>query len=450
VGHPDPLDVTTLAGYPGDPAVFLRGDHTFGAGPAGPTGPAGPAGVDGASGPPGDPGPPGPPGPEGPAGPGLAPLDPNRLLGRSDRGIGPAEPLLIGAGLALDGTTLVATAKNSGVFGYGFSTQTTEPPANQTVRVNAGHPYTAATKVWASFQNSNSEDLYFGWMRTPPGSTLLVQDKDNHVQYAEFTVTGAVLDKGTYCEVPVVWRANGSALATQAVLVRTTTPAVPSGHHATHEPGGSDALVGAAWTAQANTFTQDQRIERGTPILNFFDTEAPADARLFRIYTSAQQFVVDAAFDSGATAHSNPLTLTRGGDARVWGDLYEKNRTTPIGHWVQVPFHPNNFGANWTITADAVLSNEYTIIGRTVIWNLYIAWFTGTSTIGAGQTSLMITNPLGGASSASMSPFARCVNAGVSIDVFGEPGGNLTLYPKDGAPFTAGTLGLVGQVIFRM
>jgi len=35
----------------------------------------------------------------------------------------------------------------------------------------------------------------------------------------------------------------------------------PDPHHATHEPGGADALVGAAWTTLSNTFTGDQTID---------------------------------------------------------------------------------------------------------------------------------------------------------------------------------------------
>jgi hypothetical protein len=150
----------------------------------------------------------------------------SRVLGRGASGPGPVEELTLGTGLVIEGTTLRATAQDSGYFGYGFSTQTTEPPSAQTARLNAGHPYTAATKLWVTFQNANSEDLYFLWMRTTVGSTVLVQDKDHHPQYAEFTVTAAVLDKGTYCEIPVSWHANGTALATQACLVRTTEPVV--------------------------------------------------------------------------------------------------------------------------------------------------------------------------------------------------------------------------------
>jgi len=117
----------------------------------------------------------------------------------------------------------------SGVFAYVFNTVTTAPPASQRIRFNAGHPYTAVTKLWADFSSSNSEDLYWGWMRIRVGSLIIVQDKDNHLQFAEFTTTGVPIDLGTYVELPVAWVSNGTALAVQAVLTRVTAPA----------PGGS-------------------------------------------------------------------------------------------------------------------------------------------------------------------------------------------------------------------
>jgi hypothetical protein len=120
----------------------------------------------------------------------------------------------------------------SGVFAYVFSTTTTAPPGSQRIRFNAAHPYTAVTTLWADFSSSNSEDLYWGWMRIRVGSLLMVQDKDNHLQYAEFTTTGLPIDHGTYVELPVAWASNGTALAVQGVLVRVTAPA----------PGGSTAV----------------------------------------------------------------------------------------------------------------------------------------------------------------------------------------------------------------
>ena len=166
------------------------------------------------------------------------------------------------AGTGNTGWTPFTPARNSGVFGYTFSTQTTEPPANQTIRLNAGHPYTAVTKAWVSFQNSNSEDLYFGWLAVATGSVLLVQDKDNHAQYAEFTTTGPPVEKGTYVELPVAWRRNGTALANQACLVRTTSPTLPvtlgQWQDVPFSAANFSAAGGGTWTVGAAAVIQNR------------------------------------------------------------------------------------------------------------------------------------------------------------------------------------------------
>lgn len=106
------------------------------------------------------------------------------------------------------------------VFPYQFATQTTEPPSAQTLRLNAAAPYTGVTKLWATFEDSVSEDLYWGWMRIPATANLLLQDKDEHGRYVELETTGVPIDKGTYLEMPVTHVSHGTALAAQAMLVR--------------------------------------------------------------------------------------------------------------------------------------------------------------------------------------------------------------------------------------
>ena len=63
------------------------------------------------------------------------------------------------------------------------------------------------------------------------GATILLQDKDNHPAYGRFETTGSPIDKGLYAELPVIWQANGVAIATaQQVFLRvagtTVSPAL--------------------------------------------------------------------------------------------------------------------------------------------------------------------------------------------------------------------------------
>jgi hypothetical protein len=251
-GDPGPPGATGPVGPTGPAGPQGANGEPGAAGPAGPAGAQGPQGdpgAAGAQGPPGAQGEAGPAGVTGPQGvPGPAPagtgfvkvtngvletpsgtlplaaiesLAASRLLGRGDGGAGSPQALTVGKGLALAGTTLSGTA--SSFMGYTFSSTTTEPPASAGVRMNGAHPYTAVTKVWVHYLNTNTEDMFFALTRMQVGSTLVVQDKDAHAQFAEFTVTGPVIDKTTYCEVPVAWKSNGTALTNnQAVLVRET------------------------------------------------------------------------------------------------------------------------------------------------------------------------------------------------------------------------------------
>lgn len=80
------------------------------------------------------------------------------------------------------------------------------------------------------------------------------------------------------------------------------------------------------------------------------------------------------------------------------GDLYEKGRTTPVGHWVDIPFSAANFsatgGGTWTVGAAAIVSNRYGLIGKTCLWSIYISWFSGANMLAGTITSLQITAPV--------------------------------------------------------
>ena len=149
-----------------------------------------------------------------------------RVLGRGASGPGAVQELTLGTGLVIEGTTLRSTAVNSSFQGYTFNSTLTPPPPSQTIRFNGAAPYTGVTKLWVSYYNLNNEDMYYPWTHLIVGSTVMVQDKESHLQYAEFTTTGPTIDRGTYAEVPVVWKANGTALTNNRdCLAHTSSPA---------------------------------------------------------------------------------------------------------------------------------------------------------------------------------------------------------------------------------
>jgi len=139
-------------------------------------------------------------------------------LERGEPGGGPAEEITLSNAFIMTGTQLTV---RSGVFNYTYNNSTAEPPANGQIRADVTHPFTGARKLWVRFVSADGQDLYWGLMLIAVGSTLLLQDKDEHMRYVRFTLMGEPIDKGLYAELPVAWQANGSLINTaQQVFLR--------------------------------------------------------------------------------------------------------------------------------------------------------------------------------------------------------------------------------------
>jgi len=152
-------------------------------------------------------------------------------------------------------------------------------------------------------------------------------------------------------------------------------------------------FTGAARTDLANVFTQSQTIYgAGAPSLFFTDTSQIANSRVFQVADYNQTFLIQSMNDGLTVVAAVPLTLTRGGDAQVGRDLYEKGRTTPLGHWTDVAFNAANFtgspSGSFSITSGQVTVNAYTLIGKTLIWALQIA----AASVASGSPTGMIIN----------------------------------------------------------
>lgn len=90
-------------------------------------------------------------------------------------------------------------------------------------------------------------------------------------------------------------------------------------HHTTHEPGGADALVGAAWTAQANVFTALQRLNSG---LQVYTSAAPVDQRLWSVEARADgMFRIHPLTDAGADRPTVYVSINQAGDLIASRDL---------------------------------------------------------------------------------------------------------------------------------
>lgn len=117
---------------------------------------------------------------------------------------------------------------------FNFNTATTEPPTGNQVRLDAGHPYNTATKLWARNLTTSGIDVKMVLLATPTGATLYLQDKNESALFGRFVTTAAAIDKADYVEFPVSRTSNGDALLNNqavelAIITDAVLPPTPSG-----------------------------------------------------------------------------------------------------------------------------------------------------------------------------------------------------------------------------
>jgi hypothetical protein len=183
---------------------------------------------------------------------------------------------------------------------------------------------------------------------------------------------------------------DGSLLTIPLRLTRGGDAAIANGLNV----NGSGGNV--ACKNQANIFTAGQQIRMASAPLVLHDTGQPADARVFQLTNNSQLLYFIASNDALTVNQAIPLSLNRGGDVLVGKDVYEKGRAVPMGHWQDVPYSAGNFNASggmtWTVSAGNLIFSRYTVIGKTLIWLLYIE---GASLSGTAGSQLYVALPPG-------------------------------------------------------
>lgn len=238
-------------------------------------------------------------------------------------------------------------------------------------------------------------------------------------------------------------------------------------HHTEHETGGVDAIAAldgsilttgtipdarlsanVALRNAANTFTAgSQAISAANPNILLTDTSGTAQNRLATL-SGATPALTFATLNDGMGIQTS-LILDRAGGTKSNGDFYEKGRTTPMGHWINVPYSAANFQANgggtWTVGAGAVVNNAYTLIGKTLFWQLYVAWFGGGSTLvsPSAGTVLTVAAPPGMQliAGGNQGQVAFCVNGGVYASAVVQSQSSYVQLTALGAAWAAGSPG---------
>jgi hypothetical protein len=278
-------------------------------------------------------------------------------------------------------------------------------------------------------------------------------------------------------------------------------PAGPTGpagviaaHAATHNTGGSDPITALAGPVITSGILPDARLSANIPRLNTANifsaiqvvpddsevrgpagslwltaTGAALDQKYWQLLNVAGKLRIRSVNDAGTIEQANIEILRSGAvvmpqlvvsaQAYLVGGIYEHNRANPLGEWQDAPFSAANYTANaggtWTVTAACNIRSRYTVIGRTMIWSLYLSWFAGagTNVIGGSPTTLSIAIPGGfmcPGSIITQADYAIVNGARAELDM-GPSSALLTMNKRDGSAFVTGTaLGIVATLTFEV
>jgi hypothetical protein len=129
------------------------------------------------------------------------------------------------------------------------------------------------------------------------------------------------------------------------------------------------------------------------------------------------------------------------------------------GTWQAVPFNAAHYtatgGGTWTVGAAGLAESRYTLLGKTLHWSLFIAWYASASTVAGAVTTLNVTLP-GGLSAGGNGAIrlARFIDGNSQwIDVLASTAGGATtigIARVTGAAFTAGQIGFQGMMTFEV
>jgi len=223
---------------------------------------------------------------------------------------------------------------------------------------------------------------------------------------------------------------TGGALTINGAPI-TPGGGTPGAHAPTHAAGGSDpvALSAAQITSGTlpdarlssnvalkninNQFSDYQTIQAGYAQLVLHDLNGAVNARRWGVMTYNGDVIMQARNDDD-TYQNNSLQIARNGNLTVAGSSYlqavsctsigctfitssgdiysqrnmsadaavfspifiEAGRSTPLGHWINVPYAASNFvgsqSMTWTVESADVQTYAYTLIGNTMLLSVCI------------------------------------------------------------------------------
>jgi hypothetical protein len=177
------------------------------------------------------------------------------------------------------------------------------------------------------------------------------------------------------------------------VTVANTSPGVAGKTLACHDVDGTTSGL---WT-----FTNPVALKGGTP-----------GNQTWRLSVQGSGNVTLVADGTGLG-----LSMNTAGSPLFSGDITEKSRIAPIGHWQDTPFNAANFATNvgtWVVDVGDVALNRYTLVGKTLIWNLQL----GTTSLGGAANYLLATVPTGAIQTVAPGRVAQAKNNGALCEAW--------------------------------
>ena len=248
-------------------------------------------------------------------------------------------------------------------------------------------------------------------------------------------------------------------------------------HHVKHEPGGTDAIINAAWINLANTFTQDQTIFKSDPLLTLGDAVNVRKARIFEnvgrsVITNNLKAVGSAwirddpavigtlivldhnqmlFMRSDGTNFSVDFQTSVAGDFVVVNKMFERGRTIAVGETSDITFNAGDFTTDnpgvWTI-------NNYNTYTFSLVGNTLTLWWHLVGTLSGGSfTNLYMKIPFGLSGKKLQANTVQIVSGPNFYSGFAyalNASTNITINMPAGAVFPAGAFTTFGQIAFTI
>ncbi len=230
-------------------------------------------------------------------------------------------------------------------------------------------------------------------------------------------------------------------------------PTVPLPHHITHETGGTDEIEALAGEVITSGTVADARLSSNVALKDI-DNAFSTTQNITGALNVSTDLVVGNDIQAFGTAF---ITEDVEADNFIGtASIFESSRAVAMGYWQDVAFSAGDYtgtgGGTWTVGAGAVVKSRYTLVGKTMMWSMYISWFAAASTVAGVVTALNVAIPGGFTSPGNVIYQNQLgVDAGAVTTVTVTVGTSTVIVQlASGAAFTAGQVGFIVTTIFEV